>query len=150
MRQKETGKLLGETLVGLGFATEEDVAGVVAIQYRIPYIPLKQHEFDREMIKLVPKETAVKYGCFPVDKIGRILTIAMENPLDERAVEEIEAITKYKVLAYVSTPGEITEAIEAQYEKVKKDAPPAKMRPVPKAGGPIKVFQLETNGISEE
>jgi type IV pilus assembly protein PilB len=146
-RHKETKKLLGETLVELGFVNEEDVAGVVAAQYRIPYLPLKQHEVDRELLNLIPREVALTYRCFPVDKMGGVLTVAMENPLDEKAIGELESKTQCKVLCYVSTQSEILEAIEEHYGRLRREGAGAAAR---KDGGEIKVFQLESNGLSEE
>lgn len=153
-RKKETGKLLGEVLVELGFASEEDVAAVVAAQYRIPYLPLKHHDVDKELLKAIPRSLAMKYRCFPVDRISTVITVAMENPLDEKAVEEIHEITGSRVLCYVSTPSEILAAIEQHYGA--GDTHPVPSEPSePVASGPgapetaleggIKVFQLEEN-----
>lgn len=122
-KQKETGKLIGETLVEMGFAKEEDIAGVVAVQYEIPYLPVKQHDFDNELAKIIPREMALKYHCFPVDKVEKLLTIAMENPLDEKAVEELERLSQHKILCYVSTPSEVMVAIEEHYVVQGKDTP---------------------------
>jgi type IV pilus assembly protein PilB len=158
-RKKETGKLLGEVLVELGFASEEDVAAVVAAQYRIPYLPLKHHDVDKELLKLIPRSLATKYRCFPVDKISTVLTVAMENPLDEKAVEEIHGITGSRILCYVSTPSEILAAIEQHYGAAEADSVPSEQPEPAVPGGPaapepvleggIKVFQLEENGLSE-
>jgi len=157
-RKKETGKLLGEVLVELGFASEEDVAAVVAAQYRIPYLPLKNHDVDKELLKVIPRSLAIKYRCFPVDKISTVLTVAMENPLDEKAVEEIHEITGSRVLCYVSTPSEILAAIEQHYGAEETHPVPSEpLEPValgpaaPEAAldGGIKVFQIEENELSE-
>lgn len=173
-RKKETGKLLGEALVELGFASEEDVAGVVAAQYRIPYIPLKHHDVDKELLKVLPRDVAAKLRCFPVDRISTVLTIAMENPLDARALEEIQQATGARVLCYVSTPSEILAAIEQHYgpagaatapgtaaspAAAPRPAPAASPRPAAEQPGParkeagveggIKVFQLDDNEIPE-
>lgn len=148
-RQKETKKLLGETLIELGFAGEEDVAGVVAAQYGIPYLPLKQYEVDRELLNLIPREVALRHRCVPIDKVGGVLTVAMEKPLDERAVEELENVSCCKVLCYVSTPSEILAAIDEHYGRLKKEGVGTAAR-ARGAGAEIKVFQMESNGLSEE
>lgn len=169
-RKKETGKLLGEILVELGFASEDDVASVIAAQYRIPYLPLKHHDIDKELIKTIPRDLVMRHHFFPVDRISTVLTVAMDNPLDERAVEEIQQVTGSRVLCYVSTPSEIRSAIEQHYgakgHSAAQDAPPlsaatppsAPREPVPPPGpaakeiadeGGIKVFQLEENDLSE-
>lgn len=157
-RKKGTGKLLGESLVELGFAKEEDVVSVVAAQYRIPYLPLKNHDVDKELLKLIPRELAMKYRCFPVDKISTVLTVAMENPLDEKALEELQNVTASRVLCYVATPSEILGAIEQHYgagekqpaapEAVDKAAAAPSVREAGEESG-VKVFQLEENGFLE-
>lgn len=175
-RKKETGKLLGETLVELGFASEDDVASVVATQYRIPYLPLKNHDVDKELIKTIPLDLVMRHRFFPVDKISTVLTVAMENPLDEKAVGEIQQLTGSRVLCYVSTPSEILAAIEQHYGggepgAARSTPPPPKPPPKPSPSPPesrtpapppepamketngeggIKVFQLEEDVTSEE
>ncbi len=146
-RQRETKKLLGETLVEMGFAGEEDIAGVVAAQYKIPYVPLKQYEVDRELISRIPMELALRHRCFPIEKVGNVLTVAMENPLDEKAVAEIENESRCKVLCYVSTRSEILAAIDEHYSKLKREGARSA---APGDGEAIKVFQMESNGLSEE
>ena len=71
--QKEKGGLIGEILVSLGYAKEEEIAQALTVQYGFPYLPLDNYEIDREIIKLIPQETAKKYGVIPIDKIGTTL-----------------------------------------------------------------------------
>jgi type IV pilus assembly protein PilB len=156
-RKKETGKLLGEVLVELGFASEEDVASVVAAQYRIPYLPLKQHDVNKELLATIPRAVAVRHRLFPVDRISTVITVAMENPLDDKAVEEIQQLTGNRVLCFVSTPSEILAAIEQHYGA--EESPAALEAGATAAAGPtepepgledgIKVFQLEEHELSE-
>jgi hypothetical protein len=148
-RKKETGRLLGETLIEMDLAREEDVVDAVSSQYRIPYLPLKHHDIDKELLKILPMELALRQRCFPVDRIGGVFTIAMENPLDEKAYEEICGLWKGKVLCFVSTHSEILSAIEEHYGKMKREH----KEPAPlelEEGSGIKVFKLESNGLSEE
>ncbi|MDD5557115.1 MAG: hypothetical protein PHN82_07690 [bacterium] len=145
VRKKETGKLLGEILVEMGFAREEDVVDAVATQYHIPYLPLRQHDVDKELLRLIPLDLAVRHRCFPVDRMGRVLTVAMENPLDARAAEEIEALTKCAVIPFVSTHSEITTAINEHYGRLKSDRP----SPAPEGEEGIKVFDIEDEGAAE-
>ncbi|HOE27257.1 MAG: hypothetical protein IT574_07280 [Candidatus Aureabacteria bacterium] len=173
-RKKETGKLLGESLVELGFASEQDVVGVVAAQYRIPYLPLKNHDVDKELLKTLPRELVFRHRCFPVDRIGSVTTVAMENPLDDRAVGEIQKAVGGRVLCFVSTPSEILSAIEQHYGAVEAHAlraaasapqPPPETRQAPASAGAdegaflgeepdveegIKVFQIEEDALPEE
>ena len=148
--QKETEKLLGETLVDMRLAKETDIAGVVAVQYGIPYLPLKQHDIDVSLLKLLPKEVAIRYRCFPVDMVGAVLTIAIENPLDDKAQEEIRKAVGCKVLCYVSTMSEIVAAINEHYKKVEIEVSLKEEPRAVEAEDSIQVFQLENNDSSKE
>ncbi len=113
--QKEQGGLLGEILTRLGFVSEEDIVHALAIQHDFPYLPLANYDIDIEALKLVPENLARKYNVLPIDKMGDILTLVMANPLDNKAVEEIEALTKCKTEIFVATYTEIKEAIKQFY-----------------------------------
>ncbi|MFH1857811.1 MAG: hypothetical protein ABH845_02775 [Candidatus Omnitrophota bacterium] len=115
--QKEKGGLIGQILVALAFTTEEEIAQALTAQYGFPYLPLKNYEIGKEVIKLVPENVARQYCLIPVDRIGNALTIAMSNPLNVQAQEDIELITKCKVQVFVSTMSDITQAIDRSYEE---------------------------------
>ena len=115
--QKEEGGLLGQVLVRLGATTEEDIAQALTAQFGFPYLPLKNYEIGKEVIRLVPENVARQYCLIPVDRIGNALTIAMSNPLNAQAQEDIELITKCKVQVFVSTMTDINQAIDRCYEK---------------------------------
>lgn len=117
--QKEKGGLIGEILVELGFAKEEDIAQALTCQYGFPYLPLKNYEIDPEIIKSVPENVAKQYCLIPIDKIGKSLTLSMSNPLNIQAIEDVEMITGCSVQTFVSTSSDIREAI-ARYYKGKK------------------------------
>ena len=113
--QKEKGGLIGQIMVMLGFAKEEEIAQALTVQYGFPYLPLEMYEINAEAIKLIPENVATQYNLIAVDKIGDLLTIAMSNPLNTQAVEDIEMITKCKVQVFVSTMSDITGAIKKYY-----------------------------------
>ncbi len=115
--QKVNGGLVGEILVQLGFAKEEDIAQVLTAQYGFPYLPLASYEIDVEVAKLVPVQVARQYCLIPIDKIGNNLTVAMSNPLNTQAIEDVEMISKCVVQAFVSTTSDIRKAIERCYAK---------------------------------
>ena len=118
--QKEQGGLLGEIFTTMGVASEEDIAQALAIQHDFPYLPLANYEIDSAMNKYIPEELAKKYFILPVDKMGDILTVVMANPLDHKAIEEIETLSKCKVETFVATFTEIKQAIETLYSKKQK------------------------------
>ena len=91
--QKEKGGLLGEVLVELRFATEEDIAQALTCQYGFPYLPLSNYEIDPEVIDAVPENVCRQFCLIPIDKIGKSLTLAMADPLNVQAIEDVELLT---------------------------------------------------------
>ncbi len=116
LAQKESGGLLGQILVKLGFVKEEEIAQSLTAQFGFPYLPLGNYEIDLSVTKLVSKNVALQYLLVPIDKIGNVLTIAMADPLNSQAVEDIELVTKCKVQVFVSTMTDIKQAIEKYYK----------------------------------
>lgn len=114
--QKDTGRLLGEILVQLGFTTEEEIAKVLTAQYGFAYLPLTNYEIDPELVKLIPERVARQYCLIIVDKIGNNLTIAMSNPLNEQAIDDVETLNGCSVQIFVSTATDIKEAIKRYYK----------------------------------
>jgi hypothetical protein len=114
--QKEKGGLLGEVLVELGFTKEEDIVQALTAQYGFPYLPLSNYDINAEIVNIIPGRVARQYMLIPVDKIGANLTIAMSNPLNTQAVEDIEMLSGCKVQTFVSTSSDIKKAIEKYYK----------------------------------
>ncbi len=115
--KEEQGGLIGEILVEMGFAKEEDIAQALTAQYGFPYLPLDSYEIDSEVVEMVPCEIAKQYLCMPVDRLSKSLSVAMSNPLDNEAIEKLEKLTGCKVQIFVSTSGDIRRAIEKYYHK---------------------------------
>jgi len=115
--QKKKGGLIGEALVELGFAREEDIAQALTAQYGFPYLPLSNYEVDAEVIKLVPSRVAEQYQLIPIDRIGNNLTLAMSNPLNVQAIEDIEMLSGCSVQTFVSTATDIKSAIKKYYKQ---------------------------------
>jgi len=116
--QKEKGGLLGGILVLLGFASEEQIAQALTTQFGFPYLPLANYDVDSEVVKLIAENVATQYSLIAIDKIGNSLTVAMSDPLNTHAVEDVELITNCKVQVFVSTQTDIKEAIKRYYGSV--------------------------------
>ena len=114
--QKDKGGLIGEILVDLGFAKEEDIAKTLTAQYGFPYLPLSNYEVDSQIINIIPGRVARQYLLIPIDKIGENLTIAMSNPLNTHAIEDVELLSNCNVLVFVSTSSDIKKAIIKYYK----------------------------------
>lgn len=120
MIQKEKGGLLGSILVLLGYATEEQIAQALTTQFGFPYLPLTNYDVDAGVVKLIPENVAMQYNMIAIDKIGNSLTIAMSDPLNIHAIEDVELITNCKVQIFVSTQTDIKESIKRYYGTVSK------------------------------
>ena len=114
--QKEKGGLLGQVLVSMGIISEEAIAQALTAQYGFPYLPLAGYEIDAEVGKLIPQNVATQYGLVAVDKVGSTLTVAMSNPLNQQAVEDVEMLTKFKIQVFVTTQTDVNDAIKRCYQ----------------------------------
>lgn len=115
--QKERGGLIGQVLVTLGYAKEEEIAQALTVQYGFPYLPLECYEINVEAMRLIPQNVSEQYNLIAIDRIGDLLTIAMSNPLNVQAVEDIELLAKCKVQVFVSTMTDVSNAIKKYYQK---------------------------------
>jgi len=117
VHQKAHGGLLGQILIELGFVSEEEVALALTAQYGFPYLPLENYEIDDGVTHLVPEHVARQYCLIPIDRIGNALTVAMADPSNTQAIEDIEMLTHCVVQSFVSTPSDIRKAIEHYYKR---------------------------------
>ncbi len=114
--QRDHEVLFGEALVTLKLASEEDIVQALTCQYGFPYLPLSNYEIAPEVIATVPVNVCRKYSLIPIDKIGKSLTLAMANPLNIHALEDVELVTGCAVQTFVSTATDINNAIKRYYE----------------------------------
>ncbi len=113
--QKQHGGKLGYNLVKLGFVKDEEIAGLLSRQYGVPAINLARFEIDPTVIKLVPAETAQKYQILPLSRAGANLTIAMVDPTNVFAMDDIKFMTGYNVEPVVASETAIMDAIDKYY-----------------------------------
>lgn len=113
--QQQRGGLLGQVLVRLGYADEEAVAQALTTQYGFPYLPLQNYTMSHEVVRLIPEQVARQYCLIAVDRMADVLTIVMADPLNTKAVEDVEAITHCTVQVFVSTLSAVTNALETCY-----------------------------------
>src|SRR5437867_137585 len=113
--QKKNGGKLGFNLVKLGFVNEDDITQLLSEQYGVPSINLRHFEIDEQVTKLVPAEVAQKYLIMPVNRTGATLTIAMVDPTNVFAMDDIKFMTGYNVEPVVASEIAIREAIDHYY-----------------------------------
>ena len=113
--QKERGGLIGRILVSLGYTTEDNIALALTAQYGFPYMPLAGFKIDPEVAKSIPENVAKQFELIAVDRVGNVLTVAMSNPLNSQAIEDVESITHCKIQVFVSTATDVNELIRKSY-----------------------------------
>src|SRR5262252_9485298 len=121
-QQKSNGGKLGFSLVKLGFVKDEQITALLSKQYGVPAINLAQFKLDLTIIKLVPTETARKYQIIPLSRSGSTLTIAMTDPTNVFAMDDIKFMTGYTVEPVVASEIAIGDAIEKYYPSGKAGA----------------------------
>src|SRR6202795_1872016 len=113
--QKEQNVRLGSALVKLGFLTDEDVTNFLSRQYGVPAINLSYFEIDPAVVKLIPQETAKRYQILPLSRVGASLTIAMVDPTNVFAMDDIKFMTGFNIEPVVASESAILEGIEKAY-----------------------------------
>ena len=113
--QKANGGKLGFNLVKLDFVKDEEITALLSKQYGVPSINLAQFEIDVGVVKLIPAETAQKYQIVPLSRAGATLTIAMTDPTNVFAMDDIKFMTGYNVEPVVASETAVVEAIDKYY-----------------------------------
>jgi type IV pilus assembly protein PilB len=113
--QKANGGKLGSNLVQLGLVKDEEITALLSRQYGVPSINLAQFDIDAAVIKLIPADTAQKYQIVPLSRSGATLTIAMTDPTNVFAMDDIKFMTGYNVEPVVASEGAVIDAIQKYY-----------------------------------
>jgi type IV pilus assembly protein PilB len=113
--QRSNGGKLGSCLAKMGYITDDDITGVLSRQYGVPSINLKYYEIDPNVIKLIPQDTALRYQVVPLSRVGSVLTIAMTDPTNVFAMDDIKFMTGFNVEPVVASESAIGEAITRFY-----------------------------------
>jgi type IV pilus assembly protein PilB len=113
--QRANGGKLGSCLTKMGYITDDDITGVLSRQYGVPSINLKFYEIDPVVIKLIPQDTALRYQVIPLSRVGSVLTIAMTDPTNVFAMDDIKFMTGFNVEPVVASESAIGEAISRFY-----------------------------------
>jgi type IV pilus assembly protein PilB len=117
LEQKNSGMRLGYTLVKLGFIEETEVSKMLARQYRMPAVDLSRFEVDPKILKLLPPDIATKHTVLPLKREGRTLTVAIADPNNVTAIEDIKFITRCDVFPVIAGEYTLRNAIERYYQQ---------------------------------
>jgi hypothetical protein len=126
--QRNWGGKLGSILIELEFVREEELARVIAEKMKIPYVSLFEPELPAASIDLLKADVAKKYGVMPVRKEGNTIVIAMSDPMDMEAIDDLRFSTGLVVKPALAMESEIKDAIRKYYdgeEVVRKVALPS-------------------------
>src|ERR1700676_893714 len=113
--QQQHGGRLGTSLMKLGFISDDEITEVLSRQYGVPSINLKYYDVDPSVIKLIPQDTAIRYQIVPLSRVGSTLTIAMTDPTNVFAMDDIKFMTGFNVEPVVASESSINEAIRKFY-----------------------------------
>jgi hypothetical protein len=112
--QKDTGRMLGQVLVALGYITDYDLAKSLATQFQFPYINPAFYSIDRDVLEMITPEMMYKYVFVPLDKFGNQLIVAMAGLLGEDIVQEIKKKTGCDIRVYISTARDVRAVLEKE------------------------------------
>jgi len=113
--QRSNGGRLGTSLVKLGILTDDDISEVLSRQYGVPAVDLKDFAYDPSLLRLIPAETAAKYNVIPVGRSGNTLTLAMTDPTNVFAMDDIKFRTGLNVEPVVASETAIQAAVVQHY-----------------------------------
>ena len=115
-QQQSTGKKLGDTLEELGLMKRSDFERFISRQPGVASIDLVHYEIPREVVKTIPKDFAIANQVFPIDKLGKLLTVGMACPLDSKSIQELQELTGLRVKALLCSVDDILACIKQYYQ----------------------------------
>lgn len=113
--QRDRGTKIVETLIQLGHITIDEFVNFLSRQPGVASLDLRRYHVSSAIVNLIPRDLAVKHEIFPIDRLGRLLTLGMACPLDSKTVSEIQESTGLRVKPILCSPLDIREAIDHYY-----------------------------------
>jgi type IV pilus assembly protein PilB len=113
--QQRSGGNLGYTLARLGYVSDNEITNFLSQQYRVPTIDLDEYEIDAEILKLVVREQCEKHRVIPVSRTGNSLIVAMADPTNLHAIDDLKFLTSYNIEPVIASETAIVAAIEKYY-----------------------------------
>ncbi|MBU0604933.1 MAG: Flp pilus assembly complex ATPase component TadA [Candidatus Omnitrophica bacterium] len=113
--QKNIGGSLGKILIWQGYVSQKDIVIAMSQQLNIPPINLSHYQIDKSLIDLIPERVVKQYLIMPISRIGKMLTIAMVDPLNIFAIDDIKTLTNYQIQPIIASENDIKEAINDYY-----------------------------------
>ncbi len=114
-RQRETGCMIGETIVELGFTSEENIGWALSKQLGIPYVDVRPDAIDPEQVRRFPEQTLRRVQAVPLFGSRSELTVAMADPTDQDAIHELKQIVGGALSLVIGSPGSLRRAVDSVY-----------------------------------
>ena len=116
--QRKTGGRLSGQLTKLGYVREQDMTNFLSRQFGVPSVHLDEvQEIGVDLLKLIPRDKAVKHSCLPINRVGQTLVVAMSDPTDMFAIDDLKFMTGYNIEVVVAGEQAILGAIDRFYAK---------------------------------
>src|SRR5215217_663484 len=113
--QREHGGRLGFNLVKLGLVSDDMITAVLSRQYGVPSVNLELFDVDESVIRLIPRDVADKYSVLPLSRVGATLTLAMVDPTNVFAMDDIKFMTGLNIEPVVVSEASVQDAISKYY-----------------------------------
>lgn len=147
--QKKSGGSLSKILIDQGYITQKSLVVAMSEQLNIPPIDLTKYRIDKELLKVIPEKAARQYSCLPLSRIGNVITIAMSDPLNIFAVDDIKLLTRSKIDIAIASENEIKDAINFYYGSAAQTQEISKILEEVKPGDELEVVEEERIDVSE-
>ena len=141
--QREQGGRIGATLVKLGFLSERELVDFLSKHFKVPAIDLDGMEVDESVLKIIPPDIARKYTILPISKTGATVTMAMIDPTNVFAMDDVKFMTGYKVEPVVAAESSIRGAIDRYYGTTHAIELKKVMEDLEESGGDLEVLEDE-------
>ncbi len=119
--QKTSGRRLSEVLTMMGFISQKDLVIVLSQSLNIPPINLAKVKISPDVVQIIPRASAEKYQAIAVSKIGKVLTVAMVDPLNILAIDELKVLTNYELKVVIADEEKLKNAIKTYYESTSNE-----------------------------
>ena len=153
--QRRSGGRLSGQLTKLGFVREVDMTNFLSRQFGVPSVRLEEIEsIAPDILKLIPKEKALKHCCLPINRVGQILVVAMSDPTDMFAIDDLKFMTGFNIEVVVAGEQSINDAINKFYNKApssgKQEMPMPQQDDALDYGDALEDFDLDEIGYGDE
>lgn len=131
-RHKKSEERIGEALIGLGAVTQDEINWALGTQLDIPYLELNEEMVDQDLVKSFPSDILRRYQVIPVIKVNNDITLAMADPTDAQAINDMKALTRAKIKVALATSSNIAAIIDKIFgpvKAVKEKAPKLQVQP---------------------